>query len=93
MYDLELPSGEKVERIDAEYNMNNPDAGYTYRLVGGDSGERPLKPGTRIEVSEDGGTTWNLNCIIKSAHPDGPAVKLAFLLHLNSILLLGFAEL
>ena len=66
VYDLELPSGEKHKGINVDYNMNNPPAGWTFRVVGGDSGERPLKPGTKIEESKDGGTTWNLDCIIKA---------------------------
>ena len=57
MYDIELPSGQKLQDVDVEDNMANPEGIQRYR-VAGDDGERPLQPKTEIEITKDGGKTW-----------------------------------
>ncbi len=57
MYDVELPSGQKLQDVDVEDKMANPEGHQRYRVVG-DDGERPLQPETAIEITKDGGKTW-----------------------------------
>ena len=57
VYDLELPSGQKLQDVDLEDKMANPEGIQRHRVVG-DDGERPLQPGTEIEISKDGGKSW-----------------------------------
>ena len=63
VYDIELPSGQKLQDVDVEDNMANPEGHERYRVVG-DDGERPLQPETAIEISKDGGKSWELDCKI-----------------------------
>ena len=57
VYDIELPSGFKEQDVDLEKLMTNPRGNTRYRVVG-DDGERPLQPETEIEISKDGGKSW-----------------------------------
>ena len=57
MYDVELPSGQKLQDVDVEETMANPEGHQRYRVVG-DDGERPFQPETEVEISKDGGKTW-----------------------------------
>ena len=57
VYDVELPSGQKLQDVDLEDQMANPEGIQRYRVVG-DNGERPFQPETEIEISKDGGKTW-----------------------------------
>ena len=63
VYDIELPSGYKRQDVDLEDNMANPEGIQRYRVVG-DDGERPLQPETEIEISKDGGKSWEYECKI-----------------------------
>ena len=69
-YDVEFPDGE------IEYSQPLDEKGLTthpheLRIVGGDNGERPFPPGTKVESSEDGGRNWSLEfTIIKSSVVD-----------------------
>ena len=47
--------------------MKEPKQGCCYRIAGGDDGVRPIKAGTKIEVSEDENKTWTLNCTVLSS--------------------------